>query len=78
MALARLTVVGHDGAVLLDEHVRPQGALLDTNMRFSGVKEEDTINAALDVAGVREALGKFVGPNTIMWVAFTPRLLSFY
>ena len=32
MALARLTVVGHDGAVVLDEHVRPQGALLDTNI----------------------------------------------
>ncbi|KAL8281117.1 hypothetical protein RQP46_006475 [Phenoliferia psychrophenolica] len=66
MALARLTVVGHDGQVVLDAHVKPQGALLDTNVRFSGVYEKDLETATLDVAGVREALGKLVGPETII------------
>ena len=66
MALARLTVIGEDGNVVLDEHVRPAGSVLDTNLRFSGVREEDIAKAVLDVAGVREALGTFVGPETVI------------
>ncbi|KAI5481748.1 RNA exonuclease 1 [Pseudohyphozyma bogoriensis] len=66
MALAQLTVVGHDGAVLLDEDVRVNGHPLDLNTRFSGVKEEDLGKAVLDCAGVREALGRFMDEKTII------------
>lgn len=76
MSLARLTVVGHDGEIVLDEHVRPQGIVLDTNVRFSGVKDEDLRGAIFDLSGVREALGQFIDANTIIVGTLLPPFLQ--
>lgn len=66
MALARLTVIDHNLVVVLDEHVRPQGTVLDLNTRFSGVKEEDVESSVLDAKGVRDKLGELIDEDTIM------------
>lgn len=66
MALARLTVIDHNSVVVLDEHVRPQGTVLDLNTRFSGVKEEDVASSVLDAKGVRDKLGELIDEDTIM------------
>lgn len=66
MALARLTVVNEEGEVVLDEHVRPEGNLLDTNTRFSGVRLEHLEGASMDLRGVREALGRIIDEKTVL------------
>lgn len=66
MSLARLTVVDAEGTVVLDEHVRPTGYLLDRNYRFSGVGEKDIEGATLDIVGVREKLGELMSEETIL------------
>ena len=71
LVLARLTVIdGSTRAVVLDEYVRTQGALLDPVTRFSGIKREDlegpTSKAVLDTVAVRKALGALIGPDTII------------
>lgn len=66
MALARLTVIDSSGTVVLDEHVRPQGTVLDLNVRFSGVKQEHVEQAVLDLVGVRKALGMLVDEDTVV------------
>ena len=66
LSLARLTVVKESGAVVLDAHVKPPGTLLDTNLRFSGVKVEDIENATFDVSSVREELGKYIDEETVI------------
>ncbi|SCZ88630.1 BZ3500_MvSof-1268-A1-R1_Chr2-1g04535 [Microbotryum saponariae] len=66
MSLARLTVIDATGTIILDEHVRPQGAILDLNTRFSGVQEGDIENASLDVVGVRTALGILIDRETVV------------
>ncbi|SCV71928.1 BQ2448_4622 [Microbotryum intermedium] len=66
MSLARLTVIDATGTIILDEHVRPQGTVLDLNTRFSGVQEGDVEEASLDVVGVRTALGILIDQETII------------
>jgi RNA exonuclease 1 len=66
MSLARLTVVNSEGDVVLDEHVKPNGALLDTNYRFSGVKLEHLAAAKLDISGVRKKLGEIIDEKTVL------------
>ena len=66
LSLARLTVVDSNGAVVLDAHVKPPGTLLDTNLRFSGVKVEDIENATFDVHSVREALREYIDEETVI------------
>lgn len=66
MALARLTVIDANFNVVLDEHVRPQGTVLDRNERFSGVKEGELESATLDARGVRDKLGEMIDEETIM------------
>lgn len=51
---------------MLDEHVRPEGNLLDTNTRFSGVRLEHLEGASMDIRGVREALGRIIDEETVL------------
>lgn len=66
MSLARLTAIDATGSIILDEKIRPQGTLLDRNVRFSGVKVEDIEGAKLDLRDVREALGKLINEESIL------------
>lgn len=60
-------MVTPDRQVALDEHVRPDpAALLDTNFRFSGIEKEQLKNAKYDLIGVQQALGKIIGPETVL------------
>lgn len=66
MSLARLTVIDSDSKVVLDEHVKPQGTVIDLNTRFSGVKQEDVDGATLDAKGVRDKLGAMIDEDTVI------------
>lgn len=65
--VARVSVVGEDGVKLLDEYVRTQGAVLDTNVRFSGIQPETLEKkAVLDLAGTHKALAQVCSSETIL------------
>lgn len=66
LSLARLTVVDSYGEVVLDAHVKPPGTLLDTNLRFSGVKVENIEDATMDIRAVREELGRYIDEETVI------------
>lgn len=61
-----MTVLDGEGQTILDERTVPQGTVLDLNTRFSGVTEQDIVNASLDTRSVRSFLGRFVGPETVI------------
>jgi RNA exonuclease 4 len=44
-ALARCAIVGHDGAVIYDEHVRPCEKITDYRTKWSGVRPQDLKDA---------------------------------
>lgn len=66
MALARLTVIDERGHVVLDAHVKPHGAVVDLNTRFSGVKEDDLRGVEEDLKQVRDRLGELMDEETIL------------
>ncbi|PWN49500.1 hypothetical protein IE53DRAFT_345765 [Violaceomyces palustris] len=67
MSLTRLTLVGEDGEVLLDELVRCKADIIDYNTRWSGINEEDyRQKAILDLVDVRKAMARFVNRDTIL------------
>lgn len=66
MSLARLTVVDAMAKVVLDAHVKPQGAVLDLNTRFSGVKPEHLDGVEDDLAAIRDQLGALMDEDTIL------------
>uniref|UniRef100_A0A914YFV7 Exonuclease domain-containing protein n=1 Tax=Panagrolaimus superbus TaxID=310955 RepID=A0A914YFV7_9BILA len=65
-ACARLSVVDYRGDKVLDEIIKPPGALLDTNFRFSGLQEDEVLNAKLDLAGVQERFFELINRDTIL------------
>ncbi|KAG0236225.1 RNA exonuclease 3 [Actinomortierella wolfii] len=62
--LARLSVVGEDGQVILDELVKPKHPVIDLNTRFSGIKSLE--DAKFTLEGVREKLFELIDSNTII------------
>ena len=66
LSLARVTILAGNGQQVLDLNVRPHGAVVDLNTRFSGLTDEDVAKSVIDIYGARRALGTLIGPKTIM------------
>ncbi|KAF8305388.1 hypothetical protein DL93DRAFT_2172643 [Clavulina sp. PMI_390] len=66
MSMARVSGVNKDGAEIFDYLVRMDKGVdvVDYNTRFSGITSLD--DALLDLDHARQAIGAFVGPNTII------------
>ncbi|KAI1705233.1 putative RNA exonuclease pqe-1 [Ditylenchus destructor] len=65
-ALGRVTLLDYQGVVVLDEIVRPNERLLDTNFRYSGLKQEEVENAKYNFNQVREKFFQFVNSKSIL------------
>lgn len=64
LALARVTLVGEKGEVLLDEYVRPDEPVLDHNTRWSGITEKEIAAATMGLDGARERVLELVHKDT--------------
>ncbi|KAJ3106820.1 hypothetical protein HDU97_005532 [Phlyctochytrium planicorne] len=64
MELARITVIGIDGAVLLDELVKTMFPIVDLNTEWSGIKSLE--EAKHDLNSVKKLLCKFMSSKTII------------
>lgn len=65
-AVARLSVVDYRGEKILDEIIKPPGELLDTNFRFSGLGENEVLNAKLNLAGAQERFFELINRDSIL------------
>ncbi|KAI1701255.1 putative exonuclease GOR [Ditylenchus destructor] len=65
-ALARVSLMDYKGRLVLDEIVRPNERLLDSNYRFTGLTQADIENAECDLKQVREKMFQFVNSKTIL------------
>ncbi|KAG9005766.1 RNA exonuclease 3 [Tulasnella sp. JGI-2019a] len=66
MSVARVSIVDQIGETVFDELVKPDDGVMvvDFNTRFSGVQSLDA--AKMDLDGVREALSRIIGSDTIV------------
>ncbi|KAI1701118.1 putative RNA exonuclease pqe-1 [Ditylenchus destructor] len=65
-ALARVSLLDSKARLVLDEIVRPNERLLDSNYRFTGLQQKDVENAKCDLKQVREKLFRLVNSETIL------------
>lgn len=67
MSLTRVSVLNEAGDLVFDEIVRPRAAVLDDNLRFSGIKRaEIEAPGVRSLSEVRLSLARLIGPSTIM------------
>lgn len=66
MELARVTVVGLDGRLVYDTHVRPECEVIDYNTRFSGITARDLKSATKTLKDVQNDLMGFISADTIL------------
>jgi RNA exonuclease 1 len=64
--LARVSAVGADGSVLLDELVAPANPVLDYNTRFSGIDEATLAGVTTTLAEARAALLTLLHADTVL------------
>ncbi|KAH7705518.1 Protein PQE-1 f [Aphelenchoides avenae] len=65
-ALARLTLVDTNGAIVLDAKVRPSATVIDCNTIHSGITSDDLLQAPYTLATARQALFQFINADTII------------
>ncbi|OMJ18897.1 RNA exonuclease 3 [Smittium culicis] len=62
--LTRVTIIDHDGVVILDELVKIYGEVLDLNTRYSGVSSLD--DAKYNFKEIQEKIMKMISKDTIL------------
>lgn len=66
LALARLTLMGEKGQVLLDEFVRPDEPILDYNTRWSGITAKEMAAAKMGLEEARKRVMAIVSAETVL------------
>lgn len=66
MEVARVTVVGIDGRLVYDVHVRPENEVVDYNTRYSGITAEHLESATKTLKDVQNDLLSFIFAETIL------------
>ena len=67
LELARVTVVGPDGATLYDSLCKPPHPVTDYHTQFSGITEEILAPVTTTLQDIqKELLDKFISPTTIL------------
>ncbi|XP_051876680.1 RNA exonuclease 1 homolog isoform X2 [Pristis pectinata] len=64
--LARVSVVNANLEVVYDEFVKPENEVIDYNTGFSGVSQEDLINAKTTLSDVQTALLRILSADAIL------------
>lgn len=64
--LARISLVGWDGEVMLDEFVKPQKPIIDYLTRFSGITQEKLDPISTTLADIQKKLLEILHPRTIL------------
>lgn len=64
MECTRVTVIGWNGEVILDELVLPSFPVIDLNTRFSGIS--DLSNAKFTLSDIQTKIASLCGPETIL------------
>lgn len=65
-ALARCSIVGGDGSVLYDKHVRPSERITDFRTRYSGVRARDLKASATTLRECQDAVAKLINGKLLV------------
>ncbi|RKF58909.1 putative exonuclease [Erysiphe neolycopersici] len=65
-SLTRISVVGWDGSVVLDELVRPEKPIINYLTQYSGITEEKLKNVDTTLADIQKKLVKLLHPRSIL------------
>ncbi|XP_035996847.1 RNA exonuclease 1 homolog [Fundulus heteroclitus] len=66
LELTRVTVINSEMKVIYDTFVKPESKVVDYNTRFSGVTEEDLVNATITLRDVQAVLLNMFGAESIL------------
>lgn len=66
LVLAKVTLVGMDGRIVYDTHVKPDDEVIDYNTRFSGITANDLAKAMKNIRDVQKDIALFVNAETIL------------